>query len=307
MEIFPFAQIFRTIQKYSATLLELSGSDPEIGSRSVLPQERIAKAGELRIIRWLNHRLFPFVPSTKLRIGRRGEALHFAEIVIAVAERGAFRRSSFHTRVQDRGGSVVVDGAAGEAAVGIVPARSGSKRDGHVAPVNHVFADGVIPVHVAPNRGVRVVLIEHVVEAVPENRAVGIVHPVSRRKQMELRTKWVGGKTRLQRVFSEKSECGTAEGRKRSQGTGNAGSFQKRASRGTQKAPPYSKTYAVANSLSAARRRRTTRSWPSATIVSKSGGATAWPTMATRIALMSKPAFTPTASATARVAWSHVS
>src|SRR6266481_4120805 len=61
--------------------------------------------------------------------------------------------------------------------------------------------------------------------------------------------------------------------------------------------------YPVGGQFSAAaRRRRTTRSWPSATIVSKSGGATAWPTIATRMALINKPAFTPPASATARLA-----
>ena len=56
-----------------------------------------------------------------------------------------------------------------------------------------------------------------------------------------------------------------------------------------------------------ARRRRTTRSWPKATIVSKRGGATDWPTMATRVALMRRPAFTPPDSATAREAWSQAS
>ncbi len=34
--------------------------------------------------------------------------------------------------------------------------------------------------------------------------------------------------------------------------------------------------------------------------MSKSGGATAWPTMATRVALMSRPAFTPAAAARSR-------
>ena len=37
-------------------------------------------------------------------------------------------------------------------------------------------------------------------------------------------------------------------------------------------------------------------------MVSNNGGATAWPTMATRVALISKPAFTPSASQSARKA-----
>src|SRR6266851_9773089 len=57
----------------------------------------------------------------------------------------------------------------------------------------------------------------------------------------------------------------------------------------------------------ARRRRLTTRSRPRTTMVSKSGGATAWPTMATRVALMSRPALTPSASASARSAWSQAS
>ena len=61
------------------------------------------------------------------------------------------------------------------------------------------------------------------------------------------------------------------------------------------------------NSFSAARNLRTTRSWPSTTMVSNSGGATACPTMATRVALISSPAFTPPSSATFREAWSHAS
>src|SRR5712664_356146 len=42
-------------------------------------------------------------------------------------------------------------------------------------------------------------------------------------------------------------------------------------------------------------------------MVSKSGGATAWPTIATRVALINNPALTPLASATARDAWSQAS
>src|SRR5882762_5698535 len=61
------------------------------------------------------------------------------------------------------------------------------------------------------------------------------------------------------------------------------------------------------HSPSAARSLRTTRSCPSATIVSKSGGATDCPTIATRVALISNPAFTPPSSAAWRDAWSQAS
>ena len=65
--------------------------------------------------------------------------------------------------------------------------------------------------------------------------------------------------------------------------------------------------YRAANALTAFCKRLTTRSCPSTSIVSNSGGATAWPTIATRVALISKPALTPSAAASSRSAWSHAS
>ena len=61
------------------------------------------------------------------------------------------------------------------------------------APVNHVVADGVIPVHVAPDGGVGIVLEEHVVFAAPEDGAVGVVHPVFGGEEVELGAEGVGG------------------------------------------------------------------------------------------------------------------
>src|SRR5580700_9243749 len=112
---------------------------------------------------------------------------------MAVAERGAVGGDGFYTGVDDGGGAVVVDGAAGEAAVRIVAAGSGSERDGFVLPVNHVVGDGVIPVHVAPDGGVGIVLEEHVVFAAPEDGAVGVIHPVFGGEEVELGAEGVGG------------------------------------------------------------------------------------------------------------------
>src|SRR5207302_9186286 len=57
----------------------------------------------------------------------------------------------------------------------------------------------------------------------------------------------------------------------------------------------------------ARRQRQAAPGRPRTPTVSNRGGATAWPTIATRVALISKPALTPPASATAREAWSHAS
>src|SRR5580704_9608335 len=105
---------------------------------------------------------------------------------MAVAERGAVGGDGFYTGVDAGGG-------AGEAAVRIVAAGSGSERDGFVLPVNHVVGDGVIPVHVAPDGGVGIVLEEHVVLTAPEDGAVGVVHPVFGGEEVELGAEGVGG------------------------------------------------------------------------------------------------------------------
>src|SRR5262245_35761332 len=103
MEIFPVAQIFGAIEKNAAAGFELTGSDTKIPLLRffIPPQKRIAKARELWVIRRLNDRFLPFVPSAQLRIGRGGEALHFAEIVSAISKRSAIRRNGFYSRIQD--------------------------------------------------------------------------------------------------------------------------------------------------------------------------------------------------------------
>src|ERR1700722_11330195 len=54
-------------------------------------------------------------------------------------------------------------------------------------PVHHVRTDGVAPMHVAPNRGVRIQLVEQVVLSLPPDRSIGIVHPIVRSEKVVLR------------------------------------------------------------------------------------------------------------------------
>ncbi len=123
--------------------------------------------------------------------------MYFAKIVVAVAEGGAVFENFFNACVENGGGAVVIYGAPGEAAIGVVPAGSGRERDRQVAPVNHVWAYGVGPVHVSPDGGTGVVLEEHMVVAIPIYRAIRVVHPVFGREEMELRTERVFGKLLL--------------------------------------------------------------------------------------------------------------
>src|SRR5882724_9654370 len=130
------------VEQNAAANFELSGSDAEIPQFCifVVPKKWIAEASEFGIVGRLDDWIFPFVPSAQLRIGRRGKALCFAKIAVTVAKRGAFERRFLNSSVENCGGAVVVDGAAGEAAVGVGPAGRGGKSDRQVAPVSHVLA-----------------------------------------------------------------------------------------------------------------------------------------------------------------------
>jgi hypothetical protein len=74
--------------------------------------------------------------------------------------------------------------------------------------VDHVGADAVGPVHVAPYGGVGVVLEKHVVVAFPEDGAVRVIHPVGDGKQVKLRAERIRSESRAEfgsglRVASE--------------------------------------------------------------------------------------------------------
>lgn len=106
------------------------------------------------------------------------------------------------------------DGAAGEAAVGVRATGSGSEGDREMLPVEHVWADGVSPMHVPPDGGIGIVLEEHVVMAVEIDGAVGVVHPVAGRKKMELRAEGIvgelgwGGRLVCEKIVRKSAEGG---------------------------------------------------------------------------------------------------
>ena len=92
-------------------------------------------------------------------------------------------------------------------------------RNRKMFPVDHVVADRVSPVHVAPVRAVWVVLIEHVILAAPVDRTVGIVHPIRRGQQMVLGAAGIGGQLRWRRRRENGVENGEpAQGRAASDG-----------------------------------------------------------------------------------------
>jgi hypothetical protein len=195
MNVLPFSQVRRTIEQNATALFANTRADAQIPEVTVAPEKWIAESGKRRVSRGFDNRSVPFNPGAELRLGRSGEALHFAEVLRSVAKRGEFGRDGFYSRVDEGWGPAIDYGTAGEASVGVVPSGRGSKCNRHVAPVNHVRAHSVGPVHVAPNGRAWIVLEKHVVAAFPENGTVRIIHPIFGRQQMKLRAKRIGGET----------------------------------------------------------------------------------------------------------------
>ena len=83
-------------------------------------------------------------------------------------------------------------GAAG-AARAVRTIRIRRERDRQVSPVHKIVGDSVTPMNRPPKRTVRIVLIEQMKTAVPEDRAVRIVHPICRRQKVVERTMGIGG------------------------------------------------------------------------------------------------------------------
>src|SRR5882762_312781 len=97
MQIFPLAQIFRTVEQNAAALFANTGGDTEIPEVTFAPQKRIAETGEQWISGRLDYRSFPFGPGAEFRIGGSGQALDFAQIAVTIAERGEFGSNGFHS------------------------------------------------------------------------------------------------------------------------------------------------------------------------------------------------------------------
>ncbi len=87
--------------------------------------------------------------------------------------------------VEYRRRPIVVDEAAGPAAIGVGTVRVGGERDRFVVPVDEVVADGVSPVDAVVVGASGVVLVEDVEPAIPLADAVRVVQPVRRRCDVE--------------------------------------------------------------------------------------------------------------------------
>src|SRR5579883_157942 len=104
-------------------------------------------------------------------------------------------RHMLHSGVEKSWHAMEDNRAAAETAILIRTTFRGSKRNRKMLPVDHVRTDGVRPVHIAPNGRMRIVLVEHVILALPVDRPVRIVHPIGSGQQMILRTIRVTSRT----------------------------------------------------------------------------------------------------------------
>src|ERR1700723_3379852 len=98
-------------------------------------------------------------------------------------------RSILHAGIDEGRHAIHDDRRAAETALTVGAAWSGRER--LMAPMHHVGADRMAPVHVSPDSSARVELVEEVIFPLPPEGTVGIIHPVVWRKQVVFRSQWV--------------------------------------------------------------------------------------------------------------------
>jgi hypothetical protein len=193
------------LDKSGTLRMEILPTLATLRSSPVPPQETragiwIAEASDFNAKWWIgDDGLRELGPVDEVGIIGPGEALGFAELVGAVVERDLIGRAFDDAGVDCVDAPADCDRCSGEAAGCVRAAGCWGHGERLMRPVNHVGADGVIPAHVPPDGGLRVVLEEHVVVAAEVDGAVGIVHPVGRGKQMELRPLRIEGERRHER------------------------------------------------------------------------------------------------------------
>ena len=96
--------------------------------------------------------------------------------------------------VEHCGRAIVENCAAAKNSVSVRSGGRGIKGNRLLMPVNHIGTSGMSPIHIAPSCTLRIVLVEHVVDAAVENGSVRIVHPIARGHQVKLRATRVSGK-----------------------------------------------------------------------------------------------------------------
>ena len=186
MQILPIAAVGGAIEQHCAADFGESRADTQVPDIAVFPGAGVAETGDAQA-RWrrLDHRLVQLFPDAKIGVARGRETLDFAEPFAT----NRLRRRSRHSGVKDGRYGCARQHASRKATGSVVRTRRRRESDGLMIPVNEIGTGRMVPVHVAPHRGMRVVLKEHVVLAAIKARRARIIHPVRPRKQMKLRAK----------------------------------------------------------------------------------------------------------------------
>ncbi len=171
MKILPVYQIRRAVEEYCTPFALDPGPDQLVPALPLLP-----------------HRMVPIADQLQSR-GRGGDdgvagvLLPAEHLVLTGGEAGAAHAVAA-ARVDDGRHTLIDDRTARPAAILIRPAGSGSERGGLVAPLHQIRTRRVVPVNVAPQRAVGIVLVEEVVDSLPLDETIRVVHPVLRGQEM---------------------------------------------------------------------------------------------------------------------------
>jgi len=194
MQILPFAEILRTVEENAAALYPLARADAAVPAVRFLPHAWVAKARDAHAFgRFRDHGSLELLPVEQPVVFGCGQHLRFAQLVVRIAEGDLVGRGVLHAGVNEGRHAVIDDRRPAEAPVAVRAAGRGRQGNRLVAPVHHVWAYGVAPVHVAPHSRIGIELVKEVVLALPPDGPVGIVHPVVRGQQVVLGAKRIAG------------------------------------------------------------------------------------------------------------------
>lgn len=184
------------IKKDGAAFIPNAGAESQQPLPVFSPQHGISEASHIETRRWSgDHRSRHLLPRTQVIVLCNGKALRFAPGMRAVTKR-CFRGRRWRRNSGVNHGycSVVENRAAAEDSILVGTAGRRRQGDGFVMPMQHIGTGGMSPVHVSPNRALRIVLMEHVITTAKINGTIGIIHPVMSGQKMILRSQRIRGK-----------------------------------------------------------------------------------------------------------------
>lgn len=191
------AGVLGPVEEQGAAKLVKARPNADVPCVAIFPCEWISKASHLHAIRWTVYdRLRQFVVMHKIFVVRDGYALHFAQPLVPNSL--LFSWNLRYPGVDDRPHTLSAGQySACKRAIRVISARSWSKSDGHVLPVNEIPTDRVMPASssVTPVE-------ERVITPFEELRSTRVTQKARLRKQMKLRSERVNREPRSEGFYS---------------------------------------------------------------------------------------------------------